>query len=59
VRTALAVPLNPYQPGSFERTQRSALGVRPHAPFLQHQVGNREGIGLPKFLKVPERQPDQ
>jgi hypothetical protein len=59
VRTALATPLNTYQAGSFERTQRTALGIRLYAPLLQHQVGNREGIGLPKFFKVPECQPNQ
>jgi hypothetical protein len=58
-RAALAAPLNSYQAGSFERTQRTALGIRLYAPLLQHQVGNREGIGLPKFFKVPECQPDQ
>jgi hypothetical protein len=36
VRTTLAAPLNPYQAGSFERTQCAALGVRLYAPFLQH-----------------------
>jgi hypothetical protein len=58
-RTALAAPLNPYQASSLERSQRAALGVSLYAPLLQHHVGNREGIGLPKFFKVPECQPNQ
>jgi hypothetical protein len=58
-RIALTAPLNPYQARSLERTQRAALGIRLNAPFLQHQAGNREGIGPPKLFKVPERQPHQ
>ena len=42
---------------SLRSARRLCIGL--HAPVLQHQVGNNEGIGLPKPFKVPEGQPDQ
>jgi hypothetical protein len=58
-RTTFAAPFNDYQAGSFERTQGPSFRVGLDFPLLQHDVGNNKGVGLPKFPKVPNCQPNQ
>src|SRR4029077_1178354 len=51
---AFAPTLDLYQPSSFERTQRPPLRVGLDIPFLQHKIGDYEGVGLAQPLDVPE-----
>ena len=56
---AFAPPLDLYQPRSFERTQCPPLRIGLDITFLEHKVGDYEGLGLAQPLDVPECQPDQ
>jgi hypothetical protein len=57
-RASLASPFNGYESSFFELKQRPPFRIWQDAPFLDHQIGDNEPVGLPQTPNVPQCQSD-